>query len=206
MERTRTVQTENASEDNCQNRRVRFVATLERLLPLLRSRSRRIVAVYRTPGLDPDDLVQEVLLVALVKMESLRLPEDRSLLGFLEICMRNRVRDEAKKRNHLARQILNEDSLLSPGPTALGAILHLEESQKVREAWTRLGLGDRTLIAGRVLERMTYLELAHATRRASADAARVALARAKANLRRLVWDAKSPNRQLRPPVHCSSFL
>lgn len=190
MERTQTVQTENASEDNCQNRRVRFVATLERLLPLLRSRSRRIVAVYRTPGLDPDDLVQEVLLVALVKMESLRLPADRSLLGFLEICMRNRARDESKKRAHLAGQSLNEDLLQSLEPTPLGAIIHLEAARELREAWTRLGSVDRALVAGRVLERMDFLELSRATRRASADAARVAFARAKAKLRRLVFECK----------------
>lgn len=186
MTRPRLERTENASEDACQNWRERFLAAIERLLPFLRNRSRRILAAHRAPILDPDDLVQEVLLVALVKMDHLRLPEDQSLLGFLEICMRNRVRDEAKKRDRLVKQVLNEDSLESPEPTALGAMLHLEETRRLHEAWTRLDLSDRALIAGRALGRMTFLELARSTRRASPDAARIAFSRAIAKVRRLL--------------------
>lgn len=199
MGRTESLQTGSASGADRQDRSEGLCSTLERLLPLLRVRSRRILANSRALDLDPDDLVQEVLVVALVKSHQLRLPGDQSLLGFLDICMRNRVRDEVKKRKALSGQILNDDSVESPSPTALGAVLQLEESQRLRQAWTRLGLQDRRTIAGRVLEGMTFLELARATQRASADAARIAFSRAIARVRRLILEPDEAGRKQLSP-------
>jgi RNA polymerase sigma-70 factor (ECF subfamily) len=71
-------------------------------------------------------------------------------------------------------------------PSPLDSVIESEERRRFRDALARLGEDERMLVVGRVTLELSYEQLAAATGRPTADAARVATRRAVLRIARLV--------------------
>jgi RNA polymerase sigma factor (sigma-70 family) len=138
----------------------------------------------RYAQVDPDDVVQDVLLRVVRRWPLLRFADDRALAGYLHRAVINRARDAQRQSVRWVDAEL--DAMLSPRPTALDGLMADEWRRRCAVALRELRGGDRRVVMGRVVESLSYQDLADRTGHATADAARKATGRALGRLRRLV--------------------
>ena len=124
------------------------------------------------------DLVQEVMLATFRRIESFEHRGEGALRAFLRQAVMNRIRDELRRAHrHPAKAELDE-CLPDQGPSPLEAAVGTQAVERYEAALQRLSEGDRELVIARVEMGLTYAELAAATGKSSADAARMAVGRA----------------------------
>jgi RNA polymerase sigma-70 factor (ECF subfamily) len=127
---------------------------------------------------DTPDLVQETLLQTFRKIEGFEHRGEGALQAYLRQAVMNRIRDELRKAQHRPDSIeLGEDlpdGSVSPLEAAIGA----EAVERYESALERLRHEERELIIARVELGLTYSEIAAAAGKPSANAARMAVARA----------------------------
>jgi RNA polymerase sigma factor (sigma-70 family) len=131
--------------------------------------------------IDPDDVVQDVLLRVVRRWPLLRFEDDRALAGYLHRAVVNRARDAQRQSVRWVDAEL--DGLFSPRPTALEGLVADEWRRRCSVALRELRKGDRRVVVGRVVHSLSYQELAAWTGHATADAARKATGRALGRLR-----------------------
>ena len=145
------------------------------------------------------DVVQEVLLGALKKVESFEFRTEGAFLHYLNRLVENRIRDEARHWDAGKREIGKEHPLVAKRSDADGNLLTLEDDHcptpssivSAKEDYARLELAMdqlgtlnpeyRELIVAAKLEGMTYAEIA-AELGKSRDAVRMQLNRAMMEL------------------------
>lgn len=131
---------------------------------------------------DTDDLVQETLLQTLGRLDSFEPRHEGALQAYLRQAVVNRIRDEVRRvgRRPLAGAIDEEhpDSAVSPLEQAIGA----EALERYEAALERLGPEEREMVVARVEMGNSYQQIAVAHGKPSADAARMAVARALVRL------------------------
>ncbi len=155
--------------------------SLHRHYPFLRSVARQ----HLTPGssgLDPDDVVQDVVVRVLRRWPVLHFVDDRALAGYLHRAVVNRARDARRLAPRWSA--VDPDSLRSPRGSALDGLVAGEWRRRPRTRYDQLRAGDRRVVVGRVVESLSFGDLATRTGHPSADAARKATARALGRLRR----------------------
>jgi RNA polymerase sigma-70 factor (ECF subfamily) len=127
---------------------------------------------------DTPDLVQETLLQTFRKIEGFEHRGEGALQAYLRQAVMNRIRDELRKAQHRPDSIeLGEDlpdGSVSPLEAAIGA----EAVERYESALGRLRHEESELIIARVELGLTYSEIAAAAGKPSANAARMAVARA----------------------------
>ena len=149
-----------------------------RFLPGLRKWASGRLPRWARDLADTPDLVQEVLLATFRRIESFDHRGEGALRAYLRQAVMNRIRDELRRAHrHPARTELDE-CLPDEGPSPLEAAVGFEAIEHYEAALQRLSDGDRELVIARVEMGLTYAELASATGRPSADAARMAVGRA----------------------------
>jgi RNA polymerase sigma factor (sigma-70 family) len=156
------------------------VEALHRHYPFLRSVARRHLAAGAT-DLEPDDVVQDVVVRVLRRWTLLRFDDDRALAGYLHRAVVNRARDARRLAPRWTGADL--DLLQSRRPTALEGLLADEWRRRAKVAVRQLRDGDRRVVVGRVMASLSFGELARRTGHPSADAARKATTRALGRLR-----------------------
>ncbi len=133
---------------------------------------------------DTDDLVQETVVRAFHHLDTFDARGHGALLAYLRQALLNRIRDELRRagRQPAAQQLDPNQAADQPSPLdeAIGA----EATKRYRAALARLGPDQQDLVVGRVEMGFTYEELARVTGKTSADAARMAVGRALAQLAR----------------------
>jgi RNA polymerase sigma factor (sigma-70 family) len=154
--------------------------SLYRHYPFLRRVARQHLTTD-CADLDPDDLVQDVVVRVLRRWPALHFDDDRALAGYLHRAVINRARDARRLAPRWSRVDL--DSLRSPWRSALEGLVNDEWRRRAAHALRQLRAGDRRVVVGRVVEALSFGELAARTGHPSADAARKATARALAKLR-----------------------
>ena len=159
--------------------------SLQRHYPFLRRVARQHLDVGLT-DLDPDDVVQDVVLRVLRRWPLLRFGDERALAGYLHRAVVNRARDA--RRAAPRRVAADLDVLHSPRPTALDGLLSDEWRRRAAQALRQLRAGDRRVVVGRVVASLSFGELAARTGHPSADAARKATTRALGRLRQHLTD------------------
>ena len=161
--------------------RERLVA---RCIPPLRRWARGRLPPYARDMLDTEDLVQESVLAALGRIEGFEARREGALQAYLRQALANRIKDVIRyKRRRPLQTELPEDAR-DMGDSPLDQVIGLENTERYEAAMLRLHDTDREAIIARVELRYSYQELAVALGKPSADAARVAVARAVYRLAR----------------------
>jgi len=155
--------------------------SLHRHYPFLRSVARHHLASGAC-SLDPDDVVQDVVVRVLRRWPALHFSDDRALAGYLHRAVVNRARDARRLAPRWSA--VDPDSLRSTRCSALEGLVADEWRQRAGHALRQLRAGDRRVVVGRVVESLSFGDLATRTGHPSADAARKATARALGRLRR----------------------
>jgi RNA polymerase sigma factor (sigma-70 family) len=153
---------------------------LPRHFPYLLRVARQTLAA-RYSQIDPDDVVQDVLLRVVRRWPLLRFDDDRALAGYLHRAVVNRARDAQRQAPRWVDAEL--DLMFSPRPTALDGLMADEWKRRCAAALRELRAGDRRVVVGRVVESLSYHDLAARTGHVTADAARKATGRALGRLR-----------------------
>jgi RNA polymerase sigma factor (sigma-70 family) len=154
----------------------------ERYLPPLRRWARGRLPRWTRDLRDTDDLVQETLLQTFGRIDAFQPRHDGALQAYLRQAVVNRVRDEVRRvsRRPIASELDEEqvDRGVSPLDEAIGT----EAAERYEAALQRLRPEERELVVARVEMSNTYDQIAAAHGKPSADAARMAVARALVRL------------------------
>jgi RNA polymerase sigma factor (sigma-70 family) len=160
-------------------------ALFRRYLPPLRRWARGRLPRYARDLLETEDIVQETMVHAFRRLENFELRHDGALHAYLRQAVVNRIRDEVRRaqRRPLAEELKtqeHEDQGMSPLEEAIGQ----EALERYEQALARLREDDRQAIVARVELGLSYADVAVALGRPTADAARMAVARALVRLAR----------------------
>ena len=149
-----------------------------RAMPLLKRWASGRLPRWTRDIIDTDDLVQETVVNTLKHIDVFEYRADSALQAYLRQAVMNRIRNEIRRAmRHPAPSPLDSaapDAGLSP----LEELIGKQAVEAYDQAMTALEPEEREAIIGRVELGLSYAELATAMGRPSADAARMAVARA----------------------------
>ena len=149
-----------------------------RAIPLLKRWASGRLPRWTRDIIDTDDLVQETVVNTLKHIDVFEYRADSALQAYLRQAVMNRIRNEIRRAmRHPAPSPLDSaapDAGLSP----LEELIGKQAVEAYDQAMTALEPEEREAIIGRVELGLSYAELATAMGRPSADAARMAVARA----------------------------
>jgi DNA-directed RNA polymerase specialized sigma24 family protein len=111
----------------------------------------------------------------------LRFADERALAGYLQRAVINRARDAQRQAPRWVDVEL--DGMHSPRPSALDAMMAVECRSRCASALRQLRASDRRVVVGRVVQSLSYQDLARRSGPATPDAARKATGRALGRLR-----------------------
>ncbi|MGE5815019.1 MAG: RNA polymerase sigma factor [Acidobacteriota bacterium] len=153
-----------------------------RYLPPLKRWARGRLPSWTRDLRDTDDIVQETLVQTLRRIDDFNPRHEGALQAYLRQAVMNRVRDEVRRvgRRPVAAEVPEdyEDSSLSPLDHAIGQ----EAAARYESALQRLRPEERELVVARVEIGNSYQQIAKEQGKPSADAARMAVARALVRL------------------------
>jgi len=149
-----------------------------RLLPDLTRWARGRLPSWARARLDTDDLVQEAFGAAFRRRDRIEPRRKRAIRAYLKRSIINRIRDEMRRAGKVEVPRLARDDAVSPESSPLERVITAENTTRYLGALGRLSDVDRELIVGRIELDFSYEQLALATSKPSADAARMALRRA----------------------------
>lgn len=152
---------------------------IEQFYPLLRRVARRCLSP-NVRDVDPDDLVQDVLMRTWRRFSALRFADAHGMKAYLSRAVANRARDERRRKRRWVD--LEAAELWSDG-SPLDDVLRMEARRLVRVALAQFRSGDRQVVVGRYVEDLPFSDLAAQAGYPSADAARKAATRALHKLR-----------------------
>jgi len=132
--------------------------------------------------MDTADLVQETMLMTFRRLDAFEVRGRNALRAYLQQGIQNRIRDELRRVARAPGAVLNELTLPSGEASPLDSLLTQEAETRYKQALGRLRPEDRELIVGRFELELNFDQLALASGRRTAGAARVALSRAVARL------------------------
>jgi RNA polymerase sigma factor, sigma-70 family len=163
-------------------------AALERIFTRYTPRLRRW-AHGRLPAgvrgqVDTEDLVQEAFIKTLRRLAEFEPKRDGGFRVFVRKALQSRIIDEVRR---LRRQPAPEElpsGLADPHASPLEEAIAHEAVDSYEAALARLSESDRAAIIARVEEGMEFADVARALGKTSADAARMAVARALVRLAR----------------------
>jgi RNA polymerase sigma-70 factor (ECF subfamily) len=127
---------------------------------------------------DTPDLVQETLLQTFKNIDGFQHRGEGALQAYLRQAVMNRIRDELRKASHRPESIELDPGLHSAAASPLESAIGTEAVERYEAALERLRIDDRELVIGRIELGLTYSEIAAAAGKPSANAARMAVARA----------------------------
>jgi RNA polymerase sigma factor (sigma-70 family) len=161
-----------------------------RYLPSLQRWARGRLPVWARDLADTQDLVQDTLSETLKHVDGFEHRGHGALQAYLRQSILNRIRNELKRaaRRPAVTEVDPEwaDSNQSPLEAAIGA----EAIACYDAALARLSEDDRELVVARLELDLSYAEVAEATRRPTANAARMAVSRALVRLAESMRDER----------------
>ena len=160
-----------------------------RYLPRLRRWARGRLPVWARDRFDTDDLVQETLSRTVGRLEGFETRGDGALQAYLRQALLNQVRDEVRRAAHRPPAPADPPERVDPGPSPLEEALGRETVQRYEAALAGLREEDRVAIVTRIEMGCSYLEVAEALGKPTADAARMAVSRAVVRLAEAMGDA-----------------
>ena len=162
-----------------------------RYCPELRRFARGRLPRWARDVADTLDLVQETLLHTFKHIQRFEDRGDGALRAYLRQALMNRVRDEIRRADRRPTGMPLVDSAKDERPSPLEEAIGQQAVERYETALARLRQDDRELIIGRVELGLSYPEIAEATGRLSANAARMAVVRALLRLTDEMGDVRS---------------
>lgn len=153
-------------------------ALFARNFPLLRRWARGRLPQWARSIAETADLVQDVMLHSFRRLDRIDIRRKGALQAYLRQSIHNRIKDEFRSA---ARQRPHDplcETIPDRGPSPLRTAIDSELRERYTEALAQLPLRDQELVVGRLELEYNYEQLAVATGRRSAEAARIALRRA----------------------------
>jgi RNA polymerase sigma-70 factor (ECF subfamily) len=137
----------------------------------------------RLPGwararMDTDDLVQEAFGAVFRRLDRFEPRRKQAIRSYLKQSIRNRICDEVRRAGKVEVPHITDLDGIAPQNSPLDSAISSENRRRYLEALDRVSEQDRELIVGRIELDYSYNQLALATSKPSADAARVAVRRA----------------------------
>jgi RNA polymerase sigma-70 factor, ECF subfamily len=156
---------------------------LERCIPALRRWAHARLPQSARGMVDTADMVQDTVLAALRRLEVFEARHQGALQAYLRTAVMNRIRDVIRQRDRRPLQSEMPEDLLDDHTSQLDQLIGAQNVSFYEAALGRLRSSDREAIVGRIEMQYSYEELATVLNKPTANAARVAVARA---LKRLV--------------------
>lgn len=153
-----------------------------RYLPILRRWAAGRLPRWARDLLDTDDMIQETLIKTVRNVETFAPRHDGALAAYLRQALHNRIRDEVRNASRRPRREEIPEDRADETASPLEAAIGEEASRKYEEALARLSEEEREVVLARIELGLGYEEIARATNRPSADAARMAVRRALVRL------------------------
>ncbi len=158
-------------------------ALFARYLPPLRRWARGRLPRFARDMLDTDDLVQETVFQTLRRLQSFEPQHEGALQAYLRQAVVNRIRDEVRRAaRHPASEDLQNDAYIDDAASPLDEAIGREAVDRYEVALQRLKPEERQAIILRVELQLPYAQVAEEMKKPTADAARMAVARALVRL------------------------
>jgi RNA polymerase sigma-70 factor (ECF subfamily) len=149
-----------------------------RAIPLLKRWASGRLPRWTRDMIDTDDLVQETVINTLKHIDVFEYRADSALQAYLRQAVMNRIRNEIRRAMRHPAPAPRASGAPDAGLSPLEELIGKQTVEAYDEAMTTLEPEEREAIIGRVELGLSYAELATAMGRPSADAARMAVARA----------------------------
>ena len=159
---------------------------LARYLPRLRRwASGRLPRYSRDLG-DTEDLVQDAVIGLVKNFQGFEHRGEGALQAYLRQAVVNRIRDEMRRAGRRPPHDELDDAVVAGGVSPLERAIGTEALERYETALASLGDEDREAVVARLELGCSYQEVATLVGKPTADAARVAVARAVTKLARLM--------------------
>jgi RNA polymerase sigma factor (sigma-70 family) len=149
-----------------------------RAIPLLKRWASGRLPRWTRDMIDTDDLVQETVVNTLKHIDVFEYRADSALQAYLRQAVMNRIRNEIRRAVRHPSPAPLDSAAPDAGLSPLEELIGKQAVDAYDEAMTALESEEREAIIGRIELGLSYAELAAAMGRPSADAARMAVARA----------------------------
>jgi len=169
---------------------------VERELPQLRRFAKGRLPLFARGALDTQDLVHDVLLRAMPRLDSWEGDRPGALQAFLRRAVANQIVDEIRKARRRVASTAPIESHSDSGPSALAQVISREDRMRLRAALENVSASDRALLGARFGWGLRYADVAARVRRPTANAARVAVERAVARVAKAMRRPHSPVRKV----------
>lgn len=156
-----------------------------RALPLLQRWAHRRLPSRARDIADTDDLVQVALLKAFHRVGEFESRREGAFLAYLRTILLNSVRDELRRSVRRPEVTEIDDEMVGDeGPSILDELIGRDRMRRYEAALGRLTEQQREAVILRIEFGMSHREVAEAMGKPNADAARMTVARALAQLAR----------------------
>jgi RNA polymerase sigma factor (sigma-70 family) len=175
-------------------------ALLQRCLPSLRRWAHSRLPPAARDTMNTEDLVQEVALKVLVRLDRFEPRHVGSMQAFLRKAVVNKIRDEVRRvsRRPIATDL--SETIPSDKETPEEIFIRNQAYDRYRSALIRLTSKDRELVVARIEAQWAIHEIMDYFGFATIAAARMAVTRAERRLMKLFEGETSPQtRKTRPP-------
>jgi RNA polymerase sigma factor (sigma-70 family) len=169
---------------------------VERELPQLRRFAKGRLPLFARGALDTQDLVHDVLLRAMPRLDSWEGNRPGALQAFLRRAVANQIVDEIRKARRRVASTAPIESHPDSGPSALAQVISREDRMRLRAALENVSASDRALLGAPFGWGLRYADVAARVRRPTANAARVAVERAVARVAKAMRKPHSPVRKV----------
>lgn len=159
------------------NQKAREVLCQKYLMPLQRWTSGRL-PLWARGKMETDDLVQDVLLTSLAKIDQFQYQHSGCFQAYLRQSIKNRIRDEIRSESRRPKKDATAEDLLNQAPSPLEEIIGSQAMEAYEQGLKDLAPKDQEAIIARLELRFSYQEIATVLGLASPDAARMATKRA----------------------------
>ena len=153
-----------------------------RYMPSLRRWARGRLPAWARDLADTQDLVQDTLFETFKHVEGFEHRGHGALQAYLRQSILNRIRNELKRAGRRPAASELDPQLADSTQSPLEAAIGVEAVERYDTALARLSEDDRELVVARLELELSYVDVAEATGRPSANAARMAVSRALVRL------------------------
>lgn len=150
----------------------------QRYLPILRRWAAGRLPRWARDLVDTDDMIQETMVRTFQNLERFVPQHDRAFGAYLRQALLNRIRDEVRKARARPRRADLTTQHADVGASPLEEAIGKDALDAYEGALARLDAADREAILARIELGLSYEQIAEASDRPSAEAARKAVSRA----------------------------
>jgi RNA polymerase sigma-70 factor (ECF subfamily) len=160
----------------------------QRFLPVLRRWAHRRLPFHARDLNETADLVQITLLRALNRIERFEARGEGAFLAYLRQILLNVVREEIRRSTRRGAHESLAETLASPHASAVERVIGVEQVERYQRALGTLAEEQQQAVLLRLEFGYSYEQIAEALDKPSADAARMTVVRALADLARSIDD------------------